>query len=89
MQGWFIAGGQGRLQGQVLRGLYVLLRARQVDSASPACGFSEAASWITGQTNPVNGGYSFAGRLPWKPIRFPIHQLFHGRRAPAMPLNRG
>ena len=41
---------------------YVLRRAGRPEDAAAMVAFlaSDAASWITGQTYPVNGGYSLA-----------------------------
>lgn len=49
-------------QAQAIVSRYVIRRFGQPDEVAAMALFlcSEAAGWITGQTYPVNGGYSFA-----------------------------
>jgi 3-oxoacyl-[acyl-carrier protein] reductase len=49
-------------QAQAIVSRYVIRRLGQPDDIAPMVLFlcSDAAAWITGQTYPVNGGYSFA-----------------------------
>src|SRR4029077_11642671 len=58
---------------------YVIRRLGEPDDAAALILFlaSDAASWITGQTYPVNGGYSFA--MGGGALKFDLY-VYHPRQ---------